>query len=196
MAEPQTTSTNMQLHIDEYYRSELDTHSIDNDASVMLSYCGNLSRDLINGLTETTENLLISAGTAKKTVKRIFSILIEGLQNILAHGERDEDGLQPSFLILINKAEHFEIFFGNLVSLSDAANLKNYIDKLNSLNDEGLKSLYMEVLNNNVFSDRGGAGLGFLTMRMKSENNLQYKISELKEHLLFFNVRVSIQKNL
>lgn len=196
MTEPHSTSSTMHLHIDDYYRSELDAHSLDDGASVMLSYCGNLARDLINGLTETTENLLISAGTPKKAVKRIFSILIEGLQNILAHGERDEDGTQPSFLILINKAEHFEIFFGNMVTMSEVEILRKYIDRLNSLDDEGLKTLYMEVLNNNVFSERGGAGLGFLTMRMKSENLLKYNFVDLKDYLHFFSVKVVIQKNL
>lgn len=194
MTEPVSTTSVMHLHIDEHYRSEIKAHSLDNGASVMLSYCGTLTRDLINGLTETIENLLISSGTQKKTVKRIFSILIEGLQNILVHGEHDDEGNQPAFLILINKTDHFEIFFGNMVNVSEAENLKAYLDKLNNLEEEALKGMYMEVLNNNIFSAKGGAGLGFLTMRMKSENKLSYKFTLLNEQHLFFNAKVLVQK--
>ncbi|MES2799336.1 MAG: SiaB family protein kinase [Bacteroidota bacterium] len=191
----ESESTILQSQIDERFRSEMELHSDDSDATILLSHFGAFSRDLINGITDTVENLLISTCASKKNVKRIFSILIEGLQNILAHGELDEDGKQLSYLILLNTKDRYQIIMGNLILSSEIDDFEKYLQRINSLDKDELKTLYMEVLNNNLFSDKGGAGLGFLIMKMKSDSNLWFQFKPLNEQFHFFSVKVIVDKN-
>ena len=58
---------------------------------------------------------MLEGGDRKVVVKRMFSIIVEGLQNIRLHGEKDNEGDQTSFFLLLKNDEHYFIYLGNLV---------------------------------------------------------------------------------
>lgn len=178
------------------YLSNLEEISRNRNQMVMVHHFGEFSQDLINGLTESIEEVMISNGDSKKTRKRIFSILIEGLQNIRAHGEKDESGHQLAYLMIIKTREEYKIMMGNLIQEKEKETLENYFQRINDMSHDKLKELYLEILNNSFFTRKGGAGLGFLTMRLKSEQKLQYAIQRISEKNCFFTVEVTINRNL
>ena len=49
-----------------------------------------------------------------------------------------------------------------------------------------LKEYYMQHLENNQLSDKGGAGLGFITIAMKSGNKLAYEFDKIDEETSLF----------
>ena len=53
----------------------------------------------------------------------------------------------------------------------------------------------MDVLTNGIISNKGGAGLGFITMAMKSKNKLNYKIEEINDRISCFTLEVKIDRN-
>jgi len=161
--------------------------------SVLLAHYGELNQDLINSLTVSVEEMMVSAGDRKPLIKRVFSILIEGLQNILIHGERT-DGEQLSLLIVAANENHYRIIMGNSALAGDKNKLIGYLNKLNSMNDEEIKAFYLEILNNGLISSKGGAGLGFITMRMKSKAQLQYTFEESEGPLLFFTISTDLDR--
>lgn len=161
--------------------------------SVQLAHFGDLNQDLINSLTVSVEEMMISAGDRKPLIKRVFSILIEGLQNILIHGERTDEG-QPALLIVASNESNYRIVLGNIALASDKDRLVSYLDKLNSMNDDEVKEFYMEILNNGLISSKGGAGLGFITMRMKSKDKLRYTFEDCGDGLLFFSISTDLDR--
>jgi len=76
--------------------------SLVNDESrkILVSHYGTFSQDLVGSLSNSVEELLISIGDKKMVIKRMFSILLEGLQNIRIHGGQDNYGNQLGFLIM------------------------------------------------------------------------------------------------
>ena len=54
--------------------------------------------------------------------------------------------------------------------------------------------LYTKVLTEDMFSEKGGAGLGFITMKMKSNNQLNYSITTLSESQSLFSVEVILDR--
>lgn len=178
------------------YLTELELHVHETASSIVLNHFGEFTQDLINGLSESMEELMISNGDSKKTIKRVFSILIEGLQNIRAHGETDEEGNQFAFLVIAKSPETYRIVFGNLILEKESQGLIKYIDKINQMELLALKEHYMEILNNSFFTRKGGAGLGFLTMRLKSEQTLNCNVQRLNQHNCFFKVEVTVNRNL
>ena len=63
---------------------------------------GELDSEKITNLSSKSEEHLIEIGAAKRTVRNIFNILIEGLQNIKNHGETSPNGEQLSFFNMGN----------------------------------------------------------------------------------------------
>ncbi len=162
---------------------------------VSVAHCGGINQDLIHRLSEYVEEMLISAGAKKNVIKRIFSIVVEGLQNILIHGERiGEDQEQLSMLIVASSATDYKVTMGNITATTERSKLLSYIEKLNGMDENEVKEFYLETLNNGLISDKGGAGLGFITMRMKSKNKLHCEFEELSESQLFFVITTVLQK--
>lgn len=161
--------------------------------SVLLAHFGEINQDLINSFTVSVEEMMVSAGDRKPLIKRVFSILIEGLQNILIHGERKDDE-QLALVIVASNENHYRIILGNIALVADKEKLVNYLDKLNNMEEEDVKAYYLEILNNGLISSKGGAGLGFITMRMKSKSQLRYTFGEVNDTLMFFTIGTDLDR--
>jgi hypothetical protein len=184
----------VELELKQSYSDLLVTHREEGE-TVLLSHFGIFSQDLINSIASSVEEVMISGGEIKKTVKRTFSILIEGLQNVYRHGALDEEGNQTSFVIVSRNTNELNVIFGNLVEEQDTYALSSYLEKINGLDSEQLKMLYLEILSKDPLSKKGGAGLGFLTMIMKSEYKLKYRISAPTNNRSTFFVEVTLNRS-
>ena len=167
-------------------------YNIQADGKMLVSHFGEFSQDLVNSLTTNIEEIMLDAGAKKGVVKRMFSILVEGLQNIRIHGERDADGNQVSFLIVVQNENHYQVTFGNLVSVKIIDRLIDRIEALNKMRQEEVKALYMETLSNGIMSSKGGAGLGFITISLKSKNKIVCQKEQVSEELFFLTQSVVI----
>ncbi len=161
--------------------------------SVQVAHFGPLNQDLVNSFTLTTEDFMISAGDKKTLVKRVFSILIEGLQNILLHGKKWDNEQQALIIVAFND-KAYRIALGNLTEISEKEKLASYLDRLNAMDEEEVKAFYLETLNNGLISDKGGAGLGFITMRMKSKSLLNYQFIPVSDELMLFTISTDVDR--
>ena len=64
---------------------------------IYFTYFGEFDSKKIAEITAQNEEYLKKIGTVKKTIKTSFNILIEGLQNIINHGEISPNGKQLAF---------------------------------------------------------------------------------------------------
>ena len=188
---------NSTIHlVKNYFREYLTSYKTDKNRSIVISHCGTFSQDLINSLVVRNEELMKCSGDKKAIVKRAFSILIEGLQNIRIHGRSDEQGNQLSFLIVAKAADRYCLNFANLVDYSIIQSIESQIYKLNLMNIDEVKELYTSVLTESGFSEKGGAGLGFITMKMKSNTKLNYSILPLDDSLSLFSLEILLEREL
>lgn len=180
--------------IKEIFQNQQD--KLDAEGKVLISHFGIFTQDLVSSLCASTEELLISSGEKRMLVKRLFSILIEGLQNIRIHGQRDEFGRQLGYVVVARSGEFHRILMANVIDPEDREKVESYLDKINDYSEAELKETYLTVLSNEFMSQKGGAGLGFITTRIKSENPLRYSFYQLKngKMLFTFDVRMSREK--
>ena len=162
--------------------------------SIMLSHCGYFSQDLVNGFTEGVEEMLISANEKKSLIKRVFSIMIEGLQNIRFHGEADDFGKYYGLFFIAKNEEKIVIYFGSLVRDGVHLALNERLQKLNDLSDGDVKEHYLSILSDGKISTEGNAGLGFITMRMKSKSQLKYRFYSLSDCKQLFTFETTLHK--
>jgi transcription elongation factor GreA-like protein len=164
------------------------------DASVFISHFGFFSQDFVNNVVEEIETRLLETGEKKSTVKRIFSILVEGLQNIRLHSECDSEGEHTSFFIITQSVQNYSIYLGNIVFNNNIEKIKTRINQVNALNEEEVKQLYLNVLTNGIISSKGGAGLGFITMAMKSKNKIEGFFETIDETISHYDLKLTVDR--
>ncbi len=132
--------------------------------------------------------------------KRIYYIMVEGLQNITMHQEEADEYLEkyPGIFAIQKQENFYYVTTGNLVLNDKIPNLKARIDQINSLDKDELKQLHKEVLRTGAISDKGGAGLGLIEMARKSGNKLvaSFELVNDKYSYFYLQTRVPIEKGL
>lgn len=176
------------------YKKVLDAYSKVSGHKIVLSHFGEFSQDLVNSLSKGIEDIMINSDDAKGPVKRMFSILVEGLQNVRIHAEKDEDGAQVAFLVVAQHEEYYRVAIGNLILVENIEYVLEKIDNLNKMTPEEVKAHYMEILTNGIISNKGGAGLGFITIAMKSKSTISYEIEDIDGKISCFSYSVELKR--
>lgn len=167
---------------------------VENDQSILVSHFGAFSQNLVSSLSEGIENLLVSIGDKRMVIKRMFSILIEGLQNLRLHGELDSQGIQSGFLVLSSDEKQYKLSLANIIKNEDVETISKYINTINAYTKQELKDAYSSILSNEFLSAKGGAGLGLITTRIKSGNPLEFRLVNLDESRSLFVLNVSLDR--
>jgi hypothetical protein len=164
-----------------------------NNGTILLSHFGEMKPDVISEISEKTESKLFELKAAKKNIKRIFNILIEGLQNIKNHGDHSLDKTQFAFFQLSDYPEFFTCSFSNLINNINVKELVEDINHINTLDKVELKSLYLKKLDNGQISKKGGAGLGLIIIAMKSKNKIACESFKVNREfsMVLLNVRIN-----
>lgn len=175
------------------YRHWLEMCTKEQHQSVLVSHNETLTQETISKLESEVENAVSSLEIPKGPLKKIFFISVETLQNILIHGHKNKEGHQANFFILSKNSVKMHIISANLVSNQAIESLQKQIHVINSFDDEkALKAYYLEHLENNQLSDKGGAGLGFITIGMKSGNKLQTEFKRINDDYSMFVLTSSV----
>ncbi len=159
------------------------------DHTILTNHTGELSSDVISKIESEVETAIIENGVGKSPMRKIFFISVETLQNMLIHGHKNAQGKQVNYFILNKNSANVEIISANLVKNSGVEGLKKQIEIINSFEDAAaLKQFYMDHLENNTISEKGGAGLGFITIAMKSGNKLKGEFLQINDDYTLFEL--------
>jgi hypothetical protein len=173
------------------YKHVLD--QANTDKSVLVHYLGELNQDQITRLESDVENSVMNIAVPKSPMKKIFFISVETLQNMLIHGHKDHGGHQHNYFVVAKNGTKVEITSANLISNAAVPILTAQIGRINDFDDEkALKQYYMEHLANNEISEKGGAGLGFITIAMKSGNKLKTEFNKINDDYSLFQLTSSV----
>ena len=116
------------FRIRQFFTNCMESYVSVENRVILISHCGVFSQDLINSLVEGNEELMSSVGDKKILIKRVFSILIEGLQNIRAHGEKDENGKQIAFVLIAKEKDTYKLNLGNIINSIDVHKFFSHIE--------------------------------------------------------------------
>lgn len=156
--------------------------------NVLYKHFGEMEREQANDIAFEIEGVLKSEGEKKGVIKRVFSTLIEALQNVRIHGERDDEGRQWSYVVIGVDQDKYVIRTANLSFSQLETLITEKIEKVNEFEEGALKEHYMEILSNGQLSSKGGAGLGFITIAMKSKNKIGFQFDEIGDGIQLFSM--------
>ena len=159
---------------------------------INLVYCSQFSDQGAFDMLDIIENLKLSKNQSSLVRKRIYTVLVEMLQNISQHGT-EMDG-KTGILMMGSDGKTNKIITGNMIKQEEEEVLIKHIDHLNSLDNEGLEKFFIERLTNEDLSNTLKNGMGLIDMRIKSENLLVYDMVPLESGFSFFSLQVSINE--
>lgn len=159
---------------------------------IITHYAGDLSIGYANIISTEVEELVGEIFERKTVKKRYFTVFIEALQNIRIHGKADGDGQIHSVVTAYRNEKQLCARFGNIVPVESAEFLASRFDSLNKMDGPAVKELYLDVMENGERSVKGGAGLGLITMVMRSKNPCPYELIDLDENYKLFLYTVSV----
>jgi hypothetical protein len=162
------------------------------NATLLFSHFGDFDSTKVENTLKLIESGIIDNGDKRATMKRVCGILIELLQNISNHGARDGKGHMHAFLIVAKIENEYQLFTGNLVLSEVISPMRERITQLLGMDITALRKLYIDILCNEEYSSRGGAGLGLVTILKRAENRINFDINPIDKHFGFFRLEVSV----
>ena len=165
--------------------------------NVKLVYKGEITHQVTKAFTSITETNMMVEEEPNSVQKKVFHVIVEFLQNISKHADYmgDESHEEGSGVFLLCKDdENYVITTGNILMKQKEAAIGEVLDKINSLDKEGLKALYKQQIKEGRLSDKGGVGLGFIDIAKKTGNPLDYKFVPLNDEFSFFIISSTISR--
>lgn len=166
------------------------------EGEILLSYFGGLDQSLTYILSNKVELILEEHEHSRSIIKRIFSILIESLQNIRLHAFKSVVKEELAGIIVVKFNGYYEVNVLNLADENARFILESRIDEVNALSQEQLKRRYMETMTDGVISDKGGAGLGIITIALKSKDKIVYNFHKISSGLFVVHMRYRIKASI
>jgi hypothetical protein len=164
---------------------------------VIMVYEGEFSQEITKSFLSMTESNFKTENVNDAIIKKVYNIMTEALQNICKHEFKvDDENMDKtkSLFIISEKELEYQIITGNAIKEKVINVIKEKIEKVNSLDQEGLKSLYKEARLNSTISEVGGAGLGFIDIARKSGNKISYHFSPVNQDIFYFIQMVTVSK--
>lgn len=105
-------------------------------------------------------------------IKRVYSISIELLYNVVNHGQKSDNDIPALKFNVTSDSKQITLTCSNHISNSDIADLRKVIAKLNNTEFSELRKMKSHQIKNGGISEKGGAGLGLIDISMKSQHDI------------------------
>lgn len=117
--------------------------------------------------------------------KRLFMFVLESLQNVSRHGDRNEYA-GMSLVVYSKTNTGYTVTTSNVIETERIDDLRDKLNEINHLEAGEIRSLYREMLSHAEFSSKGGAGLGLIEMAKKTGNKLDFDFIKLDKRFSYF----------
>ncbi|MFQ3575244.1 MAG: SiaB family protein kinase [Cytophagales bacterium] len=168
------------------------------EKKIILVYEGEFTQEITKAVLSMAERNLESFREEENIKRKVFNVMVECLQNICKHTEDTDftfDDMKSGAIFMIGLDEkEYIITSGNAILKENVPYLDEKLKKINSLDKEGLKALYKEIITKGNLSEKGGAGLGFVDMARKSGNKLDYIFTDVDDKHQFFALSTKISR--
>ena len=104
--------------------------------------------------------------------KRLFMFVLESLQNVSRHSDRDQHA-NMSLVVYSKTGDGYTVTTGNVLPSVSVDDLKSKLDDINHLPPDEIRNVYRQMLSTAEFSSKGGAGLGLIEMAKMTGNKLR-----------------------
>jgi len=145
---------------------------------ISIAYFGVFNDDITNLLIDLNNDYLNRKTEFSKTTKKTSFLIAESFQNIIRHRIIERDKItdiqyNKEFYQISIFNEGVQINSANVINRNVVFELNDSIEHINTLSQEELKKLKLQLLEHGKVSNKGGAGLGLIEIVRKTKLPLQ-----------------------
>jgi hypothetical protein len=166
-------------------------------SEIFLDYNGPINQEKIDLLLKKLKKTQGFTRLSKTTGKRVYAILVECLENIAKHSLKElPSGIRKhTFVYASDRSNIVLIKTGNVICDERKVRLAKILDNINMMAQDDLSQLYEEIINKESKPESNGAGLGFIIMKLKSGNKIDYNFKEIGNGFSDFEIEILVNKH-
>ncbi len=167
---------------------------------MIFCYSGYFSQKILLAVGETLKQKMNADDVNINTSKKIFTVFVEQVQNIIRYSTEKIEEDTPNDnelsygLVVIGKEPEgkFYICCGNMIRAEDVERLKGNLEKIKHMNKDELKLAYKEKLKAGPDENSKGAGIGFLEIARKASEPIVFEFTDTDGANSFFFLQANI----
>jgi hypothetical protein len=173
--------------------SQLEKLMAEND--VYLIWSGHISADVEKEVITFTETKLAEEDIELNLRRRIFSVLVEILENVAKYspGREPEEKFGMPIAMIRLEDDVYTLTTGNLILNENVEDLKGKLDIINKFDKVGLKELFRKSLSGQTISSNSTGNMGLIDMARKSGSKLVYQFEQINELYSYYVLTVKVE---
>ena len=156
---------------------------------VIMAYNGNVSDELMLTLADMLKARLLAHDDSKRS-KLIFSVFMEGVQNLIWHGKENDD--DHGMILITEVGNEITILCGNRILKSETHDLKERLDRIAGADKETIRQMYRDGMAESGEHEGPGAGLGLLEIARRSTHPINYTFEDVDDRSVDFILSATI----
>jgi hypothetical protein len=166
------------------------------DNNVNLIWCGHISSDIGKEVLSFTETKLTEEDVELNIKRRVFSILVELLENVAKYSPGKDAERQFGMPVALIKltGQTYSITTGNLILNSQIHHLKEKIDIINKYDKAGLREFFIKSLSGQTIDSDSTGNMGLIDMARKSGSKLDYQFEKVNSLYSYYVVTVIVSE--
>jgi hypothetical protein len=163
--------------------------------NVYLIWSGHISTDVEKEVLTFTETKLAEEDIELNLRRRIFSVLVEILENVAKYspGREPEEKFGMPVAMIRLEDDVYSLTTGNLILNENVEDLKGKLDIINKFDKVGLKELFRKSLSGQKISSNSTGNMGLIDMARKSGSKLVYQFEQINELYSYYVLTVKVE---
>ena len=183
----------------------MDLRSMLHAQGVIFAYSGYVTEPVLSGVGEALKQKLTIDDADTKTLRSVFAIFVEQMQNIIRYSaEKAHQALPPAsdagalkeirygILTIGREGDDYVVCAGNLVQRPTSTRLKERLNKIRRMSKDELKALYKEQLRADPEQGSKGAGLGLMEIARRATQPIEFDFADVDDEHSFFALKATI----
>jgi hypothetical protein len=163
--------------------------------NIYLIWSGHISTEVEREVITFTETKLAEEDIELNLRRRIFSVLVEIMENLEKYspGKEPEQKFGMPVAIIRLEDDEYTLTTGNLILNERVEDLKAKLDIINEYDKVGLKELFRKSLSGQTITSNTTGNMGLIDMARKSGSKLVYQFEQVSELYSYYVLTVKVE---
>jgi hypothetical protein len=163
--------------------------------NIYLIWSGHITPEVGKEVLSFTETKLAEDDIESNVRKRVFSILVEIIENVAKYspGPEPEEkyGMPIAMIRLRNKT--YTLTTGNLILNENVEKLRGKLQIINKYDKKGLKELFRQSLSDQTIKSDSTGNMGLIDMARKSGSKLEFQFEKVNDLYSYYILSVKVE---
>ena len=169
------------------------------EQDIMFCYSGYVTERILSAIGETIKKKLALEETELGKTKKVFSIFVEGVQNVIRYSAeslgpeaQEESEVRYGLVTIGQDPNGIVVQCGNLIFNKDVQRMKERVHQVEGKDKDELKKLYKEKMMQGPEEGSKGASLGLVEMARRSGHPIEFAFEEINHEHTFFCIKAIV----